>query len=51
MPRNNNGSWSEMQESILTKTEKKELSDLDEEIRSKEKLFIGPDGMLVKIVV
>ena len=44
----NDGSWVEIEENALTDAEKKELSELDEEILDKEKMYIGPDGMLIK---
>jgi hypothetical protein len=47
MPEENPSSyWTHIQESALTDLEKKELSDFEEEISKKEKLFIGEDLIL-----
>lgn len=40
------GSWTEIQGSALTKQEIEELSELNEEIQTKEKLFIGPNVLI-----
>ena len=43
-----NESWSQVSEFILTETEKQILYDLDNEILEKEKVLIGPCGILIR---
>ena len=40
--------WEEINERSLSKMRLKELTDLDNEIESKERLLIGPGGVIIK---
>jgi hypothetical protein len=47
MPTDNENCWEEVSNGI-DETELKELTDLDNEIESKERLLIGPGGVIIK---